>query len=161
MKRIKTNLYNQITFSNLLGQYKILKTNCKNKRKLFYFAKELNSNILDTGTKLRNRCYSFSDYNIFLIHENKFRIIMSECISDKLVSHFISNYCLQNSLESKLILQNVATRKGLGSKAAYDFFNRYLHKFDFNQKIYVLKIDISKYFYSISHEILKKKMNFL
>ena len=50
---------------------------------------------------------------------------------------------------------NVATRKGKGSKEAYNLFIKYINKLMYKSKeIYVLKIDISKYFYNINHEML-------
>lgn len=59
--------------------------------------------------------------------------------------------CLENSLVS----MNVATRKGKGSKEAYNLFIKYINKLMYKSKdIYVLKIDISKYFYNINHEML-------
>lgn len=46
----------------------------------------------------------------------------------------------------------------MGTKAAYDFFEKSLDKIGYDKKIYVLKIDIKKYFYSISHDKLKKML---
>lgn len=158
MKRIKTNVLNSVTFSNLMGQYKIIKCNCKSGKKKFWFEKELNINLYNLLKQLHDLSYKISKYNIFLIHENKYRVIMAEEIDDKLVSHFLCNYCLKPALEKKMILQNVATRENLGSKAAYDFFDKFLRSIGYDKNIYVLKIDISKYFYSVSHEILKEKL---
>ena len=59
--------------------------------------------------------------------------------------------CLENSL----VDSNVATRKDKGSKEAYNLFIKYINKLMYKSKdIYVLKIDISKYFYNINHEML-------
>ena len=62
--------------------------------------------------------------------------------------------CLE-CLENSLVSMNVATRKGKGSKEAYNLFMKYINKLMYKSKdIYVLKIDICKYFYNINHEIL-------
>lgn len=158
VKRINPKLKEKITYSNLYSQYKIVKSNCKNKRLLFLFSNGLNTNLYEIGVSLRNETYKFSRYNIFLIKERKYRIIMAECVSDKIVTHFVVNYCLKPCLEKKLILQNVATRKNLGTKAAYDFFEKSVRKIGYDKKIYALKIDIKKYFYSISHDKLKEML---
>lgn len=158
MKRQKNNLIDCVTYNNLYCQYKVIRKNCKNKKKIFYFSKELNTNLYEIGKNLRNESYNFGFYNIFLIHENKYRIIMSENIDDKLVSHFLVNHALKKSLEPKMILQNVATREGLGGKAAYDFFEKHLRSIGYDKQIYALKIDVHKYFYSISHDVLKKML---
>lgn len=155
MKRKKIDLYRLVTFSNLLSQYNIVKKNCKNKKKLFDFSLALNANIINIGQKLTSNNYTFSSYSVFLLREKKYRIIMSECMNDKIVSHFITNYSLKPILEKKMIPQNVATREGLGSSAAYEIFEKYIEKIGPNNQIYALKIDISKYFYSIPHDKLK------
>ena len=62
--------------------------------------------------------------------------------------------CLE-CLENSLVSMNVATRKDKGSKEAYNLFIKYINKLMYKSKdIYVLKIDICKYFYNINHEIL-------
>lgn len=142
-----------------MSQYEIIRKNCKNKKNVFYFSVNLNSNVFEIARKLRCSEYYFSHYNIFLIKEKKYRIIMSECMSDKIVSHFLSNFCLKEILDKKMIHQNVATRKNLGGKAAYDNFYKYIHSIGLDKEIFVLKIDISKYFYNINHLILKQMLS--
>ena len=99
--------------------------------------------------------YEFSNYHIFIISEPKYRLIMCECISDKIVNHAVSSYILLPALEHKLIYSNVATRKNMGSGLDNDLVYNYLNKLNLkNKKIYILKIDIKKYFYNINHDIL-------
>ena len=75
-------------------------------------------------------------------------------MSDKIVNHLFTKVCL-GCLENSLVSMNVATRKGKGSKEAYNLFIKYINKLMYKSKdIYVLKIDISKYFYNINHEML-------
>lgn len=86
---------------------------------------------------------------------------MSQEISDKIVNHFITNYYLIPYLEKSLINENVATRKEKGSKYAMELTKKYFNKLLINypnQEIYCLKIDVSKYFYSIDHDILIEKL---
>ena len=77
--------------------------------------------LIDILEKLRNNSYSFSNYHIFLIHEKKYRIIMSENISDKIVNQLVSYFILISSFKC-LIEENVATRKGKGSSYGYMLF---------------------------------------
>ena len=54
---------------------------------------------------------------------------------------------------------NVATRAGLGTERGIDYIKRYVHTLKMkHEKFYVLKCDISKYFYSIDHTILFEKL---
>lgn len=58
-------------------------------------------------------------------------------------------------LEKYLDYRNVATRKNMGSDYAIRLAKKYLETLKKNDEFYVLKLDISKYFYSIDHEVLK------
>lgn len=155
MKR-KNDLYeNMISYNNILSVYKKIKNSTKNKKEVYNYELNLNQNLLDTLFSLSKFTYVFSKYNIFLIREPKYRLIMSESFPDKVVNHLFSKYVLSYALQSTLINSNVATRTDKGSKEAYNFFIKYTNKLIYEKKkIYVLKIDISKYFYNINHNIM-------
>ena len=92
-----------------------------------------------------------------MIFEPKARLVMSQTIKNKIINHFITNYYLILFVESKLIDSNVATWKLKGSNYANIILMQYFNKIlvnNENKEIYCLKIDISKYFYSINHELL-------
>ena len=117
----KKYLYNNIlNYNNALEVFNKIKSNCHNKKAIYKFSLNLNTNIMNILYKLKNKTYKFNKYNIFIINEPKFRIIMSENISDKLVNHMVSKYILLPSLETKLIDTNVATRIGKGSSYAFN-----------------------------------------
>src|SRR5699024_10842654 len=68
-------------------------------------------------------------------------------------------YCLDPGITPHLIPQNVATRKGMGTKEGIRYVKKYINKLKINHdKVYVLKCDIKKYFYSIDHELILKKV---
>lgn len=158
MKRT-CNLYeNVIDFDRLLETYELIKCNCRNKTKVLQFAKSLNTNLMEILFKLKAENYAFSKYNIFLIRKPKYRIIMSENIADKIVNHLVSNLILIPGLESCLIDTNVATRINKGTEYAFNYLCKCLKNLKDQKDIHVLKIDISKYFYNIDHEILLSKI---
>ncbi len=139
--------------------YHIIKINTKNKNKIIKFELFFISNIMEIYNELKNKTYKHENYNIFLIKENKYRIIMSEKMKDKIVNHLLSKYILFPIIEPHLISANVATRKNMGSSKAINDIKKYINKLkDKHEKIYILKCDIHKYFYSIDHKILKKKI---
>lgn len=142
-----------ISFRNINFVYNRVRNNCHNKTKIFEFTKYKNCNLIDILEKLHNENYIFSNFSIFLIHEKKYRIIMSENISDKIVNQLISYFILVPSFKC-LIDTNIATRKDKGTSYGYDLFNKYVNSIGIDKNIYVLRIDISKYFYNIDHEIL-------
>lgn len=142
-----------ISYSNILFVFNNVKNRCHNKNKLMKFIRFKNCYLYDILEKLRNNSYSFSNYHIFLIHEKKCRIIMSETISDKIVNQLVGYFILLPSFKC-LIDSNIATRKGRGSSYGYRLFEKYVNDIGTNKNIYVLRIDIKKYFYNISHVIL-------
>ena len=156
MKRVN-NLYDEMcSYEKLKEIYRTIKSKCKNYNNLTKFDVYENINLYNILIKLYLRKYDFKRYHIFLISEPKYRLIMSECIEDKIVNHLISRYVLIPALEKKLIDTNVATRKGLGSGAAFNYLISYLNKLLLvNKNVYVLKVDIRKYFYNVDHNILK------
>lgn len=155
MKRKKVLYKNMISYNNILSVYKKIKNSTKNKKEVYNYELNLNQNLLDTLFSLSKSTYVFSKYNIFLVREPKYRLIMSESFPDKVVNHLFSKYVLSYALQSTLINSNVATRKDKGSKEAYRLFIKYTNKLIYEKKKnYALKIDISKYFYNINHNIL-------
>lgn len=109
--------------------------------------------VLNRKTKLTHY------YNIFLIYEPKPRLIMSLSLPDKIVNHYFTTNCLIPNLDKKLDDRNVATRVGKGTDYALKLVKKYIEYYKKrNENIYVLKIDISKFFYTIDHKILKEML---
>lgn len=151
----------ELTIDHIRDSWNIVRRTCKNKRAVHQFSLNANTNIYQIYKQLKNRTYKPFPFRIFLIFEPKARLVMSQHISDKIVNHFITNYYLLPFLEKKLIDTNVATRKGKGSSYAVSLLEKYLNEIRMKEKgkeIYILKLDISKYFYTIDHEILIDKL---
>lgn len=139
--------------------YHIIKLNTKHKEKIVKFELFLTSNLMTIYIVLKEKRYIHGKYNIFLITDPKYRIIMSESMSDKIVNHLISRYILFPLIEPHLIDTNVATRKEKGTSKAIAELKKYINSLkENNNKFYILKCDIHKYFYSIDHQVLKEKL---
>lgn len=139
--------------------YHEIKSNSKHKEKFVRFELFLLSNFITILTILINKKYHHGNYNIFLISDPKYRVIMSENLSDKIINHLISKHILFPVLENKLIPTNIATRKNKGTKAGIYYMKKYINKLKENyNNFYILKCDVSKYFYSIDHELLIKQL---
>lgn len=144
-----------ITFVNLLNIYEQeISKNVKNKKKLVKFEINKVQNITNIIDMLNRGKIGHEHYNIFLIFEPKCRLVMSLSIKDKIINHFVTRYALEAKLTKYLDPRNVATRKGMGTDYGIRLVIKYLKKLKSN-KFYILKIDISKYFYSINLEVLK------
>ena len=151
-------------YSNILDIKKIdyiyqkrIKLNTKNKRKLERFEENYVSNIYKIKEKLENKTYTPGKYNIFLIKEPKLRLIMSQNIEDKIINHLVSEFIIKPYFDNAFIYSNVSTRINKGSKLGIELVKKYINELK-SDDFYILKIDISKYFYSIDHNVLKKQI---
>lgn len=135
--------------------YHDVRLTTKHKQKIINFNTFYLTNIMQIYEILKLKKYKHGDYNVFLVKEYKYRLIMSENISDKIVNHLISDEILLPLIEPRLIETNVATRKNKGTKMGLFYAKKYINNLRrTNDNFYVLKCDIKKYFYNIDHEIL-------
>lgn len=156
MRRVN-NIYDSILDIKVIQKIysSRVRVNTKNKLKLEKFENNYVSNMIYIKQILEERNYKPGRYNIFLIKEPKLRIIMSQNIIDKLINHVVSQYFLINIFESTLIEENVATRKNKGTKYGIFLLKKYLNEVK-DKNFYVLKFDISKYFFNLDHDIIKE-----
>ncbi len=158
----KKNLHYEqvVTIENLMNVYQTIKTNTKHKDKIFLFELFFSCNIMHIYQLLIRGTYHHQNYHIFIIKEPKYRLIMSEVMTDKIINHFVSTYFLFPLLDPLLIPTNVATRPLKGTSKGIFYVKKYINQMKVHHdKIYVLKCDICKYFYSIDHEILLQKLD--
>lgn len=146
-----------VKISDLLDIYnnEILK-GVKNRKKILAFEKCKIEYLVYIKNILENGLYEGSSYNIFLVREPKIRVVMSERIINKIINHYVAKYILIPKLSKYLCKEITAIRKSMGLTYAIKLLLSDIEKLKhFNIDIYVLKIDIKKYFYSIDHNILK------
>ena len=136
-----------------------VRKNTKNKLKIYNFEKYKMQNINYIYTYINNYNNNYlCKYNIFLITKPKFRIVMSLNIKDKVINHYITRKILIPKLTKYLDHRNVATRKNMGTSYGRKLLKSYIEKNKKYKNFYVLRLDISKYFYSIDHNILKSML---
>ena len=133
---------------------KRIRINTKNKTKLEKFEYNYVTNMKYIKELLESKTYIPGKYNIFIIREPKVRLIMSQDIIDKTINHLISEYFLKNIFDKTLIDTNIATRVNKGTHYGIKLLKKYINKLKYKE-FYILKFDISKYFYNIDHDIIK------
>ena len=160
MKR-KSNLYEKMyDIENIFSAVNEVCRNTSNKIKVNKFKEYKCIYISRIYNDLKDRKYVVGPYNVFTIYEPKQRVIISQNIYDKIVNHLVARHVLMPSIMNKLIEQNVASRQGMGTKKGLEYHYEYLRKCKVKYgKFYILKCDISKFFASIDHNILKEKLN--
>ncbi len=149
MKR-KDNLFEQITdFNNLRTAYlKALKGKRFSNTALI-FGLKADENLYRIKTALEKNAYKIGNYRQFKIYDPKERIITAASFEDRIVHHSVMNI-LEPVFERQFIFHTYACRKQKGTHKAV----QYVFKKSKNCK-YFLKLDVKKYFDSISHKKLK------
>ena len=162
MKRVNNIYKNICDFNTIISMYKEVRKTVKNKSKIIRFEEFKTYNINNIYNELNNKTYIPGSYNIFLIKKPKYRIVMAQNISDKIINHLVAKYLIVDVVEKSLINENVATRKNKGTHYGMKLLKEYLIRLTKEKKeIYALKIDIHKFFYSIDHNILKELLKLL
>lgn len=109
--------------------------------------------IQSIHTTLKRGHYHTSKYKTKIIHEPKERIIyVLPFAPDRVVHHAIMRV-IEPIFERKLIYDTYACRIGKGQIKASDRCSEYTKKYR-----YVLQLDISKFYPSINHTILKQQL---
>lgn len=146
----------EVNVYDLLDIYdKEISKNTKNKKKINNFERNKMENIYDIKNIIESGKYKVGKYNIFSINSPKYRIVMSINVKDKIINHYVARFILIPKLDKYLDIRNCATRKNMGYDYAIKLLIKYLEENKKDGKFYILRIDISKYFYSIDHEVLK------
>lgn len=107
--------------------------------------------------QLENQTYRMNPYNEFKIYEPKERVIKSCSFKDKVVQHCLSDEILHPRLANEFIKTNYAGQHGKGTHFGMDCLKEQMQQFykQYNLDGWILKCDITKFFYQIEHETLK------
>jgi hypothetical protein len=107
--------------------------------------------------QLKNRTYQISPYHEFKVYEPKERLIQTSAFKDKVVQHSLCDNVLLPRLQRIFLYDNCAGQIGKGTLFGLDRLSFHLQHFysRYKRNGYILKCDISKFFYNISHEQMK------
>lgn len=107
--------------------------------------------------QLENQTYRMNPYNEFKVYEPKERVIKSCSFKDKVVQHCLCDEILHPKLYNEFIRTNYAGQIGKGTHFGMDCLKEHMLNFYKTHELngWILKCDITKFFYQIDHEILK------
>jgi hypothetical protein len=143
----------------MITAYNEVCRNTKNKRKVANFKEYKCIYISRIYNILINKNYTPGPYNVFTIYEPKKRRIVSQSMQDKVINHLVSRYILYPAILPCLLDCNVASRKDLGTSEGLNLCYKFHRKCKIKYgTYYILKCDISKFFASLDHDVLKKKI---
>lgn len=119
------------------------------------FTDGLEGNLIDIQNELLWKTYQVGTYRSFYVHEPKLRLVMAQQFRDRIVNWAIYRQ-LYPFYDKVFIEDSYACRINKGSHKAADRLQYWLCQVDRKpSKWYYLKLDISKYFYRVDHDILQ------
>jgi retron-type reverse transcriptase len=121
----------------------------KQKRsEVFEFREHFEKNIQKLHLQLQQNTPDIGNYHFFHVQDPKKRLICAASFQERVLHHAIMTVC-EPVLERYAIYDSYACRKGKGLRRAVRRAQHYCR-----QNSWYLKMDISKYFDSIDHQIM-------
>lgn len=151
MKR-QGELFEEIcSFRNLFAAASRARRGKRHRPDVVAFHYNLEGRLLALRDELRSGAYVPGPFRSFRITDPKPRIISAAPYRDRVVHHAICNV-IEPVFERRFIFDSYANRTGKGTHQALDRCTDFSRNF---RNGYVLKCDVSGYFPSMDHEILK------
>ncbi len=122
------------------------------KADVILYRKNLDQNLKKLQNQIITGNIDIGNYHYFKIYDPKERVICAASFPERVLHHAIMNICHQ-VFEQKLIHTSYATRPKKGIYKAIELAKKGIIKYQ-----YVAKLDVRKYFDSISHKILMQKL---
>ncbi len=156
-----TDFENIISYESLYKAHRRARLSKRHKKEVVAFELNLSQNLYSLHNDLKYNKYKIEGYNKFIIYDPKEREIQAIRYRDRVVQHSLCDNYLMPLIEKKLIFDNAACRKNKGTHFIINRFKCFLRKHykKFGNNGYFIKIDIQKYFNSISHKALKEKLS--
>lgn len=157
MTESKTDFEKITDFGNLYQAYKKSKSGKGFSRSSQKFQVAALDGTYQIKRRLETKTYEVGKYNEFTIYEPKERIIKAGSFVDKIVQHSLCDNVLIPILEKEFIKTNYAGQIEKGTLYGLDCLKAqmYLAYQKYGYDCWIVKADISKFFYNIDHDILK------
>lgn len=150
--------FEQVTsFDSIYVAYKKAKCGKGHNQSRLKFEMAALDGVLQIKRLLETKRFEVSPYTQFKVYEPKERVIEAGSFKDKIIQHSLCDNVLLPALQSEFIQTNVAGQVGKGTLYGLDCLRAHMllayNKYGYD--CWIAKADITKYFYSIDHEILK------
>lgn len=154
MKRF-SGLFEQIVdFENLWVAYLNARKGKRFRGEILEFSTNVEDRLIEIQKELITKTYKVGKYREFYVYEPKKRLIMALPFKDRIIQWAIYQV-IEPLLDRQFIYDSYACRKGKGVQKAFKRLQYWQRKLvRSSEKPYYLKLDISKYFYRIDHEVL-------
>lgn len=145
---------------NLLRAYLAAKKARKHSFEAFAFDRERESRLDGILESLRNRTYVHGPYREIVLRDSKKRYVFSPRLEDHAVHHLLHKR-VYATLDSKMAGSTFACRNGYGHHKAIRHLASLVGSeaaIAAPEKLFFLKVDLSKYFFSVPHARLIAKL---
>lgn len=129
------------------------------KEEVISFQLDLGRRLWELHYELKYHRYQIGEYKRFMVYDPKEREIQAISYRDRIVQHSLCDNYLIPLVNPLLIRENVACQKGKGGSLALRLVRSYMKRCQGKGDYYYVFIDVSKFFDSIDHELLKKKLS--
>lgn len=155
-----TDFETMCSFENLYNAYRKARTGKRDKAACAEFELNTLENIAKLRDELVNKTYKMKKYNTFMVYEPKERIVMASSFRDRIVQHSLCDNVFQKRIMPHFIYDNYASQKGKGTHFGLNRLHKFMYQYycNYGSEGWILKGDISKFFYSIDHDILKEQL---
>jgi len=144
-----------ISLENLFDAWTEFKKEKSSKNDVAEFEVNLEDHVFDLHEDLKNETYKHGGYFSFFVHDPKRRHIHKAPVRDRLVHHAVHRV-IEPEWNKIFIFDSWSSRKDKGTHAAVRRLQDLALKLSGNHSrtLWVLKLDITKFFDFVDHEIL-------
>jgi len=148
-----SHLFPQVTqFANLVRAWKLASRGKRNRLPVARFASEMDERLIEIKRSLENGTWQPGAHRQFFVYDPKFRSIAAPPFADRVVHHAICTV-IEPLFERRFIFDSYACRVDKGAHLGIRRLQKFLRK---KRAEYALKCDISKFFASINHDVLRQ-----
>lgn len=157
MAKTYNNLYPAIyDFEALYQAYRRARRGKRHRHQVQLFEQDLEGNLIQLQNELIWGTYQTGEYRRFTVREPKERIVAALPFRDRVLQHALVGV-IEPIWERRFIHDSYACRPGKGMHKGADRAQAMLRAVHRKHgQVYALKADISKFFYSIDHAVLKR-----
>lgn len=156
-KSLNNIFYDKLKFSKMLSAYNRASKNKHKCKEVIIYELDLVANIINVLKQLNTGTYTVGNYRQFKVYEPKERIIQSLPFKDRVVQQWYVEEFIKPIFVPKFIQDTYACIEGRGVHSAVKKLNKYMYKYSKTKKdFYILKCDVSKFFYNINKNVLYK-----
>jgi len=149
-----TIFHDLTTLDNLWDCWLHASSNKGSRLRIQRFAENPLGYLIAIQKQLRARRYNFGPYKTFTVREKKFRDVVDAPMKDRIVHWMLYQYLLP-IWQPRFIHDTFGNLPCRGTHAAIRRLAQFARS---DRATWVLQLDISKYFYSVNHALLKDRV---